>query len=497
MGCFRKTMAVMAVLALILSSIAIIGQGDRADAAGPVYYDAEVTPFTFPECEGTPVLEALEHAEKTIDVSVYLLTSVYVLSMLIEKQSQGVKVRVLIEGQPIEYDIGTYDGTRIFRNLVDEGGEVHIINYKGCGTQTYTNLHNKYAVIDGETVVLTSENWTATNFSSHSENRGWGAVIKSTGYAQYMGSVFDNDFDESRTDVKRFTDVYPELTPYTGELSYRFGKYSAPTYTAKVSPAVTFDNASVQLKALISSATDRLYSEQLNITDSFIDIPVDNPYAWMLERADAGIDTRLVLNTYYDTSDDHRYAEKVKYINDNTPIIASGSPEGDHGLIHNKGLVVDDRTWVGSMNWTVDSINDSREANVIIQSPKVSDFYAETFLLDLYSGYVPGGGKEVRKVTYTVDGKETALNHIKGDRVVLPDDPVKGPESVYTYTFSHWDGYTEGMVADKDVVLTAVFDRHDALDDNPWFAYVIIVLAVIAALTLCTWYVRHGRDRSS
>lgn len=490
MDCFRKTITIIVVLALILSSIAVISQSDNADAMEPTYYDAEVSPFTFPECEGSPILNTFKQADKTIDISVYLLTSVHVLSLLMEKQSQGVNVRILIEGQPVEFDIGTYEGTKIFRNLIDKGGDVHIINYAGCTSQAYANLHNKYAVIDTETVIITSENWTASNFSTTSENRGWGAVIRSTEYAQYMETVFNNDFDESRDDVKKFTEVYPDLTPYTKELRYKIGSYTTNTYKAKVSPAVTFENATIQLETLVSSANIRLYVEQLNIADSFMNTPVNNPYAWMLAKAESGIDSRLVLNTYYDTPESHSSTDKVKSINDNTPIIASGSPQ-THSLIHNKGLVVDDKVWVGSMNWTPESINDTRETNVIIMSQEVSDFYARAFLLDLYSGYIPGGGKEVSRVTYEVEDESTVLTHIKGDKVILPDEPVKKSESIHTYSFSHWEGYTDGMVADKDIALNAVFDEHTALGDNVWYVYLVAVLAGIGAIALGAWYVRN------
>ncbi|MCQ2079637.1 MAG: phospholipase D-like domain-containing protein [archaeon] len=490
---FRRTLSIIAVLTLVASSALLACQCESVDAADPGVYEADVTPFTFPECEGTPILRALQQADSTIDVSIYLLTSVYILSMLIEKQSHGVKVRVLIEGQPVEYDIGTYEGTRIFRNLIDEGGEVHIINYTGCGTHTYTNLHNKYAVIDGDTVVITSENWTAANFSAHSENRGWGAVIRSAGYAQYMESVFESDFDESREDVRAFRDVYPDMAPYDKELSYKFSQYSTDTYRATVSPAVTFDNATLQLENLISSATKRLYSEQLNISDSYMESPVDNPYAWMLARAQAGVDTRLVLNTSFDTDVSQDRAEKVRKINEETLIIASGSPKLSCDIVHNKGLVVDDRTWVGSMNWTPESINDNRETSVIIKSQEVSDYYARMFLMDLYSGYIPCEGKEACKVTYIINGTDMVLNHLEGDKVILPVEPTKRSESIYTYSFSHWDGYTEGMVADHDITLVAVFDRHNALEENGWFVMVAIALGVIAALALAHWYFRHGK----
>ncbi len=44
-----------------------------------------------------------------------------------------------------------------------------------------------------------------------------------------------------------------------------------------------------------------------------------------------------------------------------------------------------------------------------------------------------------------------------GNTITLPTDPVKEADDTNTYTFDHWDGYSEGMTFTGDVEFTAVF----------------------------------------
>ncbi|MCQ2085656.1 MAG: phospholipase D-like domain-containing protein, partial [archaeon] len=132
MDCFKKTLALAAVICLVSTSAVLFVQSDSSDASEITWYDAEVTPFTFPECEGIPILKTLKQATKSVDISIYLLSSKYALSILLEKQSEGVQVRLLIEGEPLDVDLDSLTETRIMKNLVDAGADVHVINYPGC-----------------------------------------------------------------------------------------------------------------------------------------------------------------------------------------------------------------------------------------------------------------------------------------------------------------------------------------------------------------------------
>jgi len=122
-----------------------------------LYFDAMVTPFSFPESCGIPIFRELESAEKEILISIYLLTNVQLVALLCELASEGVTVRILLEGDVLGYDITTE--LTLMRSIVDAGGEVYLINDPIPGNyERFSYFHNKYAVIDGKKVIITYEN---------------------------------------------------------------------------------------------------------------------------------------------------------------------------------------------------------------------------------------------------------------------------------------------------------------------------------------------------
>ena len=69
--------------------------------------------------------------------------------------------------------------------------------------------------------------------------------------------------------------------------------------------------------------------------------------------------------------------------------------------------------------------------------------------------------KDVCTVVFSVDGKDVSsakygCGTAVGD-IVAPEDPSKDADAEYTYTFTGWDGYTDGMTVTGDTVFEAVF----------------------------------------
>ena len=335
-------------------------------------YQAEVTPFTFPESGGVPVLNALSSASSSIFISIYLLTSRNVAALLEQKASAGVEVKILLEGKPLGTDIVSGE-LKYMRAVSDAGGDVRLINYEESGRYVY--VHNKYAVIDGHTTVVTSENWTTGNIGGDG-NRGWGAVIESTGYASYMTAVFENDFDTSYGDVKALTEVYP-LIPATHSYYDEPDAYSTSTYSATVTPVLSPDNSFSSLRTFMGSASTRVYAEQLDLGKSISTASVDGPVAWMAEAADGGCEVRFILDASQSGEEHRQYVEAINY---STTVKAQAVDGGDgFSLIHNKGVIVDDSVWVGSVNWTANSFGNNRECAVVIASRDVTSFFLTYF----------------------------------------------------------------------------------------------------------------------
>ncbi len=347
-------------------------------------FPCEVAPFTFPESAGAPVYETLAAAEEEVLISLYMISSRNMIALLIDlEQREGdahVDVRVIIEGRPLGQDTSTE--LMLLRSLVDAGGEVWVINGDASdGYSRYTYFHNKYAVVDGERVVVTSENWTTANLSgSRDSNRGWGAVIDGEGYAEYMASVWESDRDGSYGDVVALEELYPDLSSYGGILTYTAPEAcDLPTYGAEVVPVLSPDNSHGALRLLMEGAEDRIWSEQLSLGSSYALFEDDSPVRWMHEAALRGADSRLILD-----GSNGDVSAAVNQINALTDVRAC-SIDGGEGFTtnHNKGVLIDDSiTWLGSVNWTDTSFRNNREVAAVIVSTEVNAFFSGYFLTD-------------------------------------------------------------------------------------------------------------------
>ncbi len=384
-------------------------------------FDATVAPFSFPEDKGTPILSTLMEAENSIDLSIYLVTSKDVISILCQKAESGVRVRILVEGSPLGVDISSE--LSLLKTVEESGGEIRLINYSGAENSRYSYLHNKYALIDGQTALITSENWTTGNIGEYG-NRGWGAVIRSEGYVNYMSTVFENDFSTSIGDVAPLSTVYPNLKAKSNLDPADIKEITLTYYESQVTPTVSPDNSFDTLKQFMYSSEERLFVEQMDLGGSLSGTTGETPISWMSQVSSKGVDTKLVLDCSQSDAETHK--TYLNLIESTTSIKAIGFSDGDDfELIHNKGIISDSSVWVGSVNWTDTSFTRNRETAAIIHSPEVSEHFAKLFENDYGTNIytvIDGGLNLQADVIDTEGGKVIKLS-------------VDGP-SGYKYTWS-------------------------------------------------------------
>lgn len=403
-----------------------------------LYFDAFVTPFSFPESSGTPIFKEIENAEKEVLISIYLLSSVQLVALLCEQSKKGVVVRILLEGNMLG-DNGFGTELTLMRSLVDAGAEVCLINDSVAGNfERYSYVHNKYAIVDERTVVITSENWTQDNLSPHCYNRGWGVVIESTEYAEYVKRIFLNDSDRSFGDVRYLLEYSPGVRPYAGDLTYSGvpSLYETSTFDARVMPAFSPDNSHSALRYFIDNAETRVYSQQLNLGSSYQSLTGSSPLKWLSDAAERGVDAKLILDATFDKKAVEEIVDRIDSTTEIKALAVSGR-DSLFELIHNKGVVIDDLVWVSSVNWTENSFMNNREIAALIDSPEVAGFFAELFLEDWGVNL-----HTVEEVGLEITTKEIFAN---GERLHL--FTVSGPESA-SYK---WDVLGDGNVRNSSI----------------------------------------------
>ena len=364
------------------------------------YEDCTVTPVLFPDSEGRPIVKELQEAEDTVRISMYTFESVPVTSVLVSLLDSGVDVEMFMEASPA----GGISGKEVslLKTLSMHGADIRMIKSLD-GYKRFDYVHAKYAVIDDDTSIVTSENWTDYAFGN---NRGWGVIVEDAGCASYLTEIYESD--REGCDITEFTELYPTSVPANVPRHERI-EDGFDTYTASVTTAVSPDYSREALMGFIDSSEERFYSQQLNVDYDWL-TGTDNPLTMMEEKQAQGLDVRLQVDVTYDSPDDtdlkdgygiysyysYRGTLDVRY--------TDGSR-----LFHNKGMISDDRTWIGSMNWTDASIRENREMCLIVDSKEFTDVFADAFISDW--GPVCSGEPELKvDVSGGGYGKQTVLD---------------------------------------------------------------------------------------
>ncbi|TCK06497.1 phospholipase D family protein [Phorcysia thermohydrogeniphila] len=117
------------------------------------------------------IVSEIKRAEKSIDVAIYSFTSRKIARALIAAHKRGIRVRIVA-------DEGSARSRNSVLPLLESAG-IPVRYKRGSGGGL---MHNKYAVVDGETVITGSFNWTVSAEKRNDENllviKGLPAVVK-------------------------------------------------------------------------------------------------------------------------------------------------------------------------------------------------------------------------------------------------------------------------------------------------------------------------------
>lgn len=404
-----------------------------------------VTPFVFPDSGGIPVYQALDEATESIHIEIYQITSKNLYALLCQKAEEGLEIQLLLEGNSLgQNDPLKTNGPEIMRlleigDINAENGGVDNVQVRAIGvgdeSHRFSYVHAKYAVIDGDTTVVTSENWTSDNlsgelserpYSGAEGNRGWGAIIESREYAAYMEAIFRNDFSTEYGDVMNYTDMeeYQNISA-NGSLYYvppEEAEFQSFSNGITVRPVVSDDNSYEAMRYYIQNATERVYAQQQSLDQTYDGLHETSPL-WYINEADKrGVECVVILSSGANNADSETYL-----LNSTTGITASTM---DDPYVHNKGLICDDHVWVTSVNWTENSFFNNREVGAVINSAEVADYFAAYLLQDLED-------------TYTYEGMSVEIQPVDG--ALESGEPYAftvtvSPRGDYTYTWDFGDG---------------------------------------------------------
>mmetsp|Transcript_46182 Transcript_46182/g.108142 ORF Transcript_46182/g.108142 Transcript_46182/m.108142 type:complete len:437 (+) Transcript_46182:56-1366(+) len=152
--------------------------GDVAQAP-PAESQGNVSALFFPEPGMTNVgriLSELKNARRSIEIAVFTLTLDLLVDELIRKHDQGLRVRIITDNR--QAAVPGADAQR----LHEKGLQVRI-------DRSWYAMHHKFAVIDDQTLINGSFNWTAQATKGNQED----AII--FGNQPMLAAAFTEEFD--------------------------------------------------------------------------------------------------------------------------------------------------------------------------------------------------------------------------------------------------------------------------------------------------------------
>ena len=356
--------------------------------------------FVTPDAGPGPILDLLENATTSVDVSLYTLTHVGLGEALARAADRGVRVRILLEGAPV----GGLDREEwaIMERLAPVAELRFLVDNTTLDVQErYRFAHAKYAVVDGASVLVASENWGDSAFPAEpiSGSRGWGLAVEYAPLAAYFAQVFEEDFDLRRRDISTFSEM--AVTPVDRPAEPTTPR--TPTFAAtrisgafRVVPVLGPDTALADETILgaLRAATTTVHAEVFYAYprwDAFPNLYLEE----LLAAARRGVAVRLLLDgSEFNAKDNGRTVADLGGIAEaeGLDLEAKLVDLGRHDLtrLHNKGFVVDGRTvLVSSINWNRDSPTANREAGLLVENPDLAAFFEAAFAWDWRDDWTP------------------------------------------------------------------------------------------------------------
>ncbi len=364
--------------------------------------------FSSPDSSFDAISEALDNATQSICLNLYEFINTRLADQLLDAISRGADVRLFLEGSPV----GGMNETQLYiaRQIVEAGGSVRILtnDHDNDIHARYDFNHGKYAVIDDKILLIMSENWgwTGVPLTGQFGNRGWGAAISDTGLAEYFKDVFEEDWNPLRADSvsfdsdhEKWNDGHNWSREGTESPSHFNSRYviSQSQITPVISPDTSLSDQTIL--GMLESAQERICVEEFYIYKHWGDRATgtitETPNLYLeavIDAARRGCEVRILLDsTYYniESGDPIDNDDTVEYVNEiaiaedlDMEAKLVNLVEHDFVKIHNKGMIVDDKVLISSINWNLNSATANRETGVIIQNQEAANFFTDIFDYD-------------------------------------------------------------------------------------------------------------------
>ncbi|MCC6277012.1 MAG: hypothetical protein IT289_03740 [Oligoflexia bacterium] len=376
-----------------------------------------------PDNNQAVLLKAISVASREIVMNVYELSNKVVADALVAKMKAGVRVVILVEGQPVGGFQKKAQAAQqyLVAHMKAIGGqsEFKIMTGVGGHKRRFRYNHAKYTIIDRTDVVVGSENYTDSGHPRMGGpgNRGWEVLMRSPDLAQALLKIFAYDIDMRFGDVidarnlpsdvvlgQIFGGLQPFLDPDdVPEIDFinpnvdpwsMGGYHNTPIRTTDgqiVDLVRSPDNSLAGVIRVMRSA-QRTLDVQLMSFNGIWGLGLAPFMTEILDAARRGVRVRVMLNddSVFSRGEprpngNQRTLRQLRELGRELPLeaVVASNAKLRINYIHNKGIVVDGHTaFVSSINWTQNSVANNRELALVLRGGEVGPYYQSLFEKD-------------------------------------------------------------------------------------------------------------------
>ncbi len=263
------------------------------------------------------ILKIIHASKKEIKIATYMFTLPGLREALLDAKKRGVDVQIILEKSP-------YNATSINRETVDFCKK-NAISVHETEQDAFSFMHAKYMIFD-DTWMISTANWTRSSFSS---NREFSLLGHDQKILQTLRSRFQADFSSFPWDI-------------------------TPSPTLLVWPT----SARETLVQFIGSTQGVLRIYMPNITDEVL-----------IKEFEKLCQQRKTIMILLDKNDENEKNGNTLEKNGCPDVRLMKSPS-----LHGKVTIVDDTTgFVGSFNFTKNSLENNREVGIFIYWTIIDD----------------------------------------------------------------------------------------------------------------------------
>ncbi len=367
---------------------------------------ATTTFFLAPDNAFEAMASLIDGAHSEIDIEIYTFSNPFLLDHLLRRQAAGVKVKALFDGRVFGSPDGSYDEDRwTAQQIVAHGGLAWFWSDATIDhlPARYNNHHQKFVVVDGKRVLITSGNFEQTTMPADDKrdgtagNRDTGVITDAPGVVKRAQAIFDTDADPRRHDVQPvpMDFSYPAPKPRGNQTVYTVQRPTpltvsgSLTYEVIQSPETSLRTVD-ELIGMVNRAgkgDEVLVEQQYEYAHWGADY--ENPrLAAYIAAARRGASVRILLDAANDSSgESERTVALLRGLASQEHLDIEGrqgKPSG--GPIHNKLVMVKagNRDWVSisSVNGSENASVFNRELGLQVQSNDAFRYFAPVFAFD-------------------------------------------------------------------------------------------------------------------